>query len=53
MLHASFRCGGTGIYFGKVAHDTNGEFYKQDLQQAGVDFPVPLAPATSMILSTK
>ena len=44
--------GGTGVYFGKVAHDTNGEFYKQDLQKTGIVFPVPLAPEASLPTGT-
>ena len=50
--------GGTGIYAGKVAHDPHGEFYQKDLQEAGIDFYVPLAPeaslptGTSVILTT-
>ncbi len=50
--------GGSGVYFGKVAHDTNGEFYKHDMEQTGIKFPVPLAPeaslptGTSVILTT-
>ncbi len=35
--------GGTGVYFGKVADDTHGEFYKKDMEAAGISFPVPLA----------
>lgn len=44
--------GGTGVYFGKVAHDTNGEFYKLDMEQLGIDFPVPLAPEASLPTGT-
>lgn len=44
--------GGSGVYFGKVAHDTNGEFYKQDLEEAGVDFPVPLAAESDLPTGT-
>ena len=44
--------GGTGVYFGKVAHDTNGEFYKQDLQKTGIVFPVQLAPEASLPTGT-
>lgn len=32
--------GGTGFYTGKVARDPNGEFYRQDLLEAGVHFDV-------------
>jgi sugar/nucleoside kinase (ribokinase family) len=44
--------GGTGIYFGKVAHDTNGEFYKQDMESVGIRFPVPPAPEASLPTGT-
>ena len=50
--------GGTGIYVGRVAHDPHGEFYKQDMLEAGIEFPVELAPeaslptGTSVILTT-
>jgi sugar/nucleoside kinase (ribokinase family) len=36
--------GGTGFYTGKVARDPNGEFYRQDLLEAGVHFDVHPAP---------
>jgi sugar/nucleoside kinase (ribokinase family) len=36
--------GGKAYYSGKVAKDTNGEFYRQDLLSAGIDFNVH--PAT-------
>lgn len=36
--------GGKAYYSGKVAKDTNGEFYRQDLLAAGIDFNVH--PAT-------
>ncbi|MGB8687556.1 MAG: adenosine kinase [Microcoleus sp.] len=36
--------GGKAYYSGKVAKDTNGEFYRQDLLEAGIDFNVH--PAT-------
>jgi sugar/nucleoside kinase (ribokinase family) len=32
--------GGKAYYSGKVAKDTNGEFYRQDLLEAGIDFNV-------------
>ena len=32
--------GGNGFYSGKVARDTNGEFYRQDLLESGVHFDV-------------
>ena len=50
--------GGTGVYIGRVAHDPHGEFYKQDMMAAGIEFPVELAPeaslptGTSVILTT-
>lgn len=44
--------GGTGVYFGKVAHDTNGEFYKQHMEDSGVMFPLPLAPEQSLPTGT-
>ena len=34
--------GGTGVYFGKVAGDAHGEFYKKDMEAAGISFPVCL-----------
>jgi sugar/nucleoside kinase (ribokinase family) len=30
--------GGTGCYTGKVSHDTYGEFYKKDIEEAGIVF---------------
>lgn len=50
--------GGTGVYIGRVAHDPHGEFYKNDMEEAGIGFPVSLAPeasfptGTSVILTT-
>ena len=50
--------GGTGVYVGQVAHDPHGVFYKKDMEEAGIDFPVALAPeasfptGTSVILTT-
>ena len=49
--------GGTGFYTGKIAKDTHGEFYRQDLQEAGVHFDVNPAEGkgptgTSLILTT-
>ncbi len=32
--------GGKGFYSGKVSRDTNGEFYRQDLLEAGIHFDV-------------
>lgn len=42
--------GGSGVYCGKVAHDTNGEFYKKDMEASGILFPVP--PASEADLPT-
>ena len=49
--------GGSGFYTGKVASDSHGEFYRQDLMEAGVDFDVNPAKdagptGTSLILTT-
>ncbi len=44
--------GGNGIYVGKVARDTNGEFYKEDLEQLGIQFPVSMAPEASLPTGT-
>ncbi|MEL7498833.1 MAG: adenosine kinase [Planctomycetota bacterium] len=44
--------GGSGVYCGKVAHDTNGEFYKQDMEESGIRFPVPLASEASLPTGT-
>ncbi|MFK7770294.1 MAG: adenosine kinase [Mariniblastus sp.] len=44
--------GGTGVYCGKVAHDTNGEFYKRDMEESGIKFPVPAAPEASLPTGT-
>lgn len=38
--------GGTGFYSGKVAEDTNGEFYREDLLVSGIEFNVH--PASEM-----
>lgn len=52
------KSGGTGFYSGKVARDTNGEFYRQDLVDAGIHFDVHPAPeqdlptATCLVLTT-
>ena len=57
-LVAVAQSGGAGVYAGKVAHDTHGEFYKRDMEEAGVNFYVPLTPesglptGTSVILTT-
>ena len=50
--------GGSGVYIGQVAHDPHGEFYKHDMAETGIEFPVELAPeaslptGTSVILTT-
>lgn len=44
--------GGTGIYCGKVAHDTNGEFYKLHMEETGIKFPVPLTPESGLPTGT-
>lgn len=50
--------GGTGVYIGKVAEDMHGEFYRRDMEETGIEFPVPPAPesglptGTSVILTT-
>ncbi len=44
--------GGTGTYAGKVAHDTHGEFYRRDMQEAGIGFDVPLAAEASLPTGT-
>ncbi len=50
--------GGAGIYTGKVTGDPNGEFYQQDMVEAGIRFEVAHAPeasaptGTSLILTT-
>ena len=49
-------CGGTGCYTGKVANDTNGEFYKSDMEKVGIFFEVMPAHAghtgTCIVLTT-
>jgi len=50
--------GGNGFYSGKVAKDPNGEFYRKDLQEAGIQFDVHPAPesgpptGTCLVLTT-
>ncbi|MEM7453468.1 MAG: adenosine kinase [Planctomycetota bacterium] len=44
--------GGTGAYFGKVAHDTHGEYYKRDMHEAGIDFPVEMAAEQALPTGT-
>jgi sugar/nucleoside kinase (ribokinase family) len=48
-------CGGNGIYIGKVGKDTNGAFYKIDMEKAGILFPVPAGEGTTgtcLVLTT-
>jgi len=51
--------GGQACYLGKVTADPNGEFYRQDMEEAGVSFPVQpaveanLPTGTSVILTTE
>ena len=40
--------GGSGVYMGKVAQDTHGEFYKKDMEESGIIFPVEMSPASSL-----
>lgn len=57
-MAAVAQSGGTGVYFGKVANDTHGHFYKKDMEEAGIAFPVQAAEeaglptGTSVILTT-
>ena len=48
--------GGTGAYTGKVSKDTYGEFYKDDMEDAGIKFEVPPAKeghtGTCVVLTT-
>ena len=50
--------GGTAAYIGKVADDANGEFYRRDLQKAGIHFEVKPEPekqgpsGTCVVLTT-
>lgn len=50
-------CGGSGIYSGKVANDENGDFYKKDMEIAGIDFEVlpskQGSTGTCLVLTTK
>jgi len=46
------RCGGTGFYTGKVSRDPNGEFYRQDLLDAGIHFDVNPAPEKELPTGT-
>lgn len=39
--------GGSGVYCGKVARDTNGEFYRQDMEEAGIKFETEMAPESA------
>ncbi|NJO72162.1 MAG: adenosine kinase, partial [Oscillatoriales cyanobacterium RM1_1_9] len=49
--------GGTGYYTGKVAEDTNGEFYRQDMMAVGLGFEIAPsqesgATGTCLVLTT-
>ena len=44
--------GGNGAYCGKVSDDTHGQFYKKDMEQAGIRFPVAAADETSLPTGT-
>ena len=44
--------GGKAIYCGKVADDTNGVFYRKDMDEVGIDFPVKPAPETGLPTGT-
>ena len=44
--------GGSGVYCGKVASDKNGEFYKSDMEAAGILFPVTAASAAELPTGT-
>lgn len=50
------RAGGKAFYVGKIAGDTNGEFYRQDLLEAGVHFDVQPGKSgptgTSLVMTT-
>jgi sugar/nucleoside kinase (ribokinase family) len=46
-LVAVAQSGGTGIFCGRVAADPNGEFYRQDMEEAGIRFPVAMAPESA------
>jgi sugar/nucleoside kinase (ribokinase family) len=48
-------CGGTGVYIGKVGGDTNGSFYKMDMEKFGIVFevkPGSSATGTCVVLTT-
>ena len=44
--------GGNGIFIGKVANDTHGHFYKKDMEEAGIAFPVAAADETGLPTGT-
>ncbi|MEM7783883.1 MAG: adenosine kinase [Planctomycetota bacterium] len=44
--------GGSGVYLGKVASDTNGQFYRQDMEACGISFPVEMAPESDLPTGT-
>jgi sugar/nucleoside kinase (ribokinase family) len=46
------RSGGTGFYTGKVSRDPNGEFYRQDLVEAGIHFDVHPTPEEDLPTAT-
>jgi sugar/nucleoside kinase (ribokinase family) len=52
------RCGGSGFYSGKVARDSHGEFYRQDLMNSGIHFDIHPSPengaptGTCLVLTT-
>lgn len=48
-------CGGNGVYIGKVGKDTNGAFYKRDMEKSGILFPVQAGEGTTgtcLVLTT-
>lgn len=48
-------CGGTGVYIGKVGGDTNGSFYKMDMEKFGIVFevkPGSSSTGTCVVLTT-
>ena len=57
-MHGIALCGGNGYYAGKVASDSFGEFYKDDLENLGIKFEVPPGPkdgtttGTCLVLTT-
>ncbi|MBE7438384.1 MAG: adenosine kinase [Spirochaetales bacterium] len=57
-MFALVRSGGSAFYTGKVARDSNGEFYREDLLRAGIHFDIhPAAPSegntgTCLVMTT-